>query len=157
MPGDIRLQILLLEKYAKSTFDIVGNLAPDLALKVFKFLTVKELLGVEPVSKKWQEVVHLPVLWRYHCLRITAMDPLPLKPPPKPEGWCVHYVFLFMHRSEGVLAQGTVVSFPPPPRVQLPQRPRTERSFPQWPHKLLYNTAPTWYEKDAIRCSDVEF
>ena len=89
MPGDIRLQILLLEKYAKSTFDIIGNLAPDLALKVFKFLSVKELLAVEPVSKKWQEVVHSPVLWRYHCLRITAMDPLPLKPPAKPEGWCV--------------------------------------------------------------------
>ena len=89
MPGDIRLQILLLEKYAKSTFDIVGNLAPDLALKVFKYLTVKELLGVETVSKKWQEVVHLPVLWRYHCLRITAMDPMPLKAPAKPEGWCV--------------------------------------------------------------------
>ncbi|KAH9919472.1 uncharacterized protein BXZ73DRAFT_92072 [Epithele typhae] len=87
MPGDIRLQILLLEKYAKSTFDIVGNLAPDLALKVFKFLTVRELLGVEMVSKKWQEVVHLPVLWRYHCLRITAMDPSPVKPPAKPEGW----------------------------------------------------------------------
>lgn len=49
MPGDIRLQILLLEKYAKSTFDIIGNLAPDLALKVFKFLTVKELLEAEPV------------------------------------------------------------------------------------------------------------
>ena len=89
MPGDIRLQILLLEKYAKSTFDVVGNLAPDLALKVFKFLSVKELLAVEPVSKKWQEVVHLPVLWRYHCLRITAMDPTPLKPPAKPEGWYV--------------------------------------------------------------------
>ena len=89
MPGDIRLQILLLEKYAKSTFDIVGNLAPDLALKVFKFLSVKELLAVEPVSKKWQEAVHLPVLWRHHCLRITAMDPLPLKSPAKPEGWYV--------------------------------------------------------------------
>jgi hypothetical protein len=49
MPGDIRLQILLLEKYAKSTFDIVGNLAPDLAFKVLKCLTVKELLIVEPV------------------------------------------------------------------------------------------------------------
>ncbi|OJT07766.1 F-box/WD repeat-containing protein 7 [Trametes pubescens] len=87
MPGDIRLQILLLEKYAKSTFDIVGNLAPDLALKIFRFLSVKELLAVEPVSKKWQEVVHAPAIWRYHCLRITAMDPLPLKPPAKPQGW----------------------------------------------------------------------
>ncbi|KAI0635102.1 hypothetical protein C8Q77DRAFT_1217037 [Trametes polyzona] len=87
MPGDIRLQILLLEKYAKSTFDIVGNLAPDLALRIFKYLSVKELLAVETVSKKWQEVVHLPAIWRYHCLRITAMDPMPLKPPAKPEGW----------------------------------------------------------------------
>ncbi|KAH9849420.1 hypothetical protein C2E23DRAFT_888359 [Lenzites betulinus] len=87
MPGDIRLQILLLEKYAKSTFDIVGNLAPDLALKIFRFLSVKELLAVEPVSKKWQEVVHLPAIWKYHCLRITAMDPMPLKPPAKPQGW----------------------------------------------------------------------
>ena len=49
MPGDIRLQILLLEKYAKSTFDIVGNLAPELALKVFKWLSVKDLVRVETV------------------------------------------------------------------------------------------------------------
>jgi pyrimidine and pyridine-specific 5'-nucleotidase len=49
MPGDIRLQILLLEKYAKSTFDVVGNLAPDLAFKILKLLSVKELVGVESV------------------------------------------------------------------------------------------------------------
>ncbi|KAL4252237.1 putative E3 ubiquitin ligase complex SCF subunit sconB [Abortiporus biennis] len=87
MPGDIRLQILLLEKYAKSTYDIVGNLAPDLVFKIFKYLTVQELLAVEPVSKKWQEMVHLPALWRYHCLRITATDPSPVRPPARPEGW----------------------------------------------------------------------
>lgn len=50
MPGDIRLQILLLEKYAKSTFDIIGNMSPELVFKVFKWLTVKELLAVEPVG-----------------------------------------------------------------------------------------------------------
>ena len=49
MPGDIRLQILLLEKYAKSTFDIIGNLAPDLDFKICKWLSVQELLGVETV------------------------------------------------------------------------------------------------------------
>lgn len=87
MPGDIRLQILLLEKYAKSTFDIVGHLAPDLVFKIFRYLSVQELLGVESVSKKWQEMVHLPALWRYHTLRITATDPVSLKPPSKPEGW----------------------------------------------------------------------
>ncbi|KIP09358.1 hypothetical protein PHLGIDRAFT_86815 [Phlebiopsis gigantea 11061_1 CR5-6] len=87
MPGDIRLQILLLEKYAKSTFDIVGHLAPDLVFKIFKYLSVEQLLGVESVSKKWQEMVHLPGLWRYHTLRITAADPARLKPPTKSEGW----------------------------------------------------------------------
>ena len=50
MPGDIRLQILLLEKYAKSTFDIIGNLSQNLVFKVFKYLRVEELLVVEPVS-----------------------------------------------------------------------------------------------------------
>ncbi len=49
LPGDIPLQILLLQKYAKSTYDIVGNLAPDLVCRILKHLTVKELLGVESV------------------------------------------------------------------------------------------------------------
>ncbi|RXW16614.1 hypothetical protein EST38_g9240 [Candolleomyces aberdarensis] len=87
LPGDIRLQILLLEKYLKSTYDILGCLAPDLAFRILKYLTVKELLAVEPVSKKWQGMVHHPGLWRYHCLRITAHDPSPVKPPKMPEGW----------------------------------------------------------------------
>lgn len=49
MPGDIRLQILLLEKYAKSTYDIIGHLAPGLVFKIFKYLSVTELMGVESV------------------------------------------------------------------------------------------------------------
>ena len=52
MPGDIRLQILLLEKYARSTFDIIGNLAPDLTFKIFKYFSVPELLSVEAVRKR---------------------------------------------------------------------------------------------------------
>lgn len=87
MPGDIRLQILLLEKYAKSTFDIIGHLAPDLVFKIFRCLSVRELMGVETVSKKWQEMVHLPALWKHHTLRITATDPAPVRPPSSPEGW----------------------------------------------------------------------
>ncbi|KAL1669902.1 hypothetical protein GGF50DRAFT_43416 [Schizophyllum commune] len=87
MPGDIRLQILLLEKYMKSTFDILGSLSPDLSFRVLKWLSVKELLAVEPVSKKWQAMVHHPAIWRHHTLRITAADPVPVKPPAQPEGW----------------------------------------------------------------------
>ncbi|KAF5370917.1 hypothetical protein D9615_009798 [Tricholomella constricta] len=87
LPGDIHLQILLLEKYARSTFDIVGRLAPDLAFRVLKMLTVKELVGIRGVSQQWRTMVQHPALWRYHCLRITATDPVPVKPPPTPEGW----------------------------------------------------------------------
>ncbi|VDB88449.1 unnamed protein product [Peniophora sp. CBMAI 1063] len=87
LPGDIRLQILLLEKYAKSTFDIIGSLAPPLAFGVLKWLNVRELLAVETVSKKWQQAVHMPALWRAHCLRITASDPVPVRAPKTPEGW----------------------------------------------------------------------
>jgi pyrimidine and pyridine-specific 5'-nucleotidase len=105
LPGDIRLQILLLEKYAKSTFDVLGNLAPELAFKILTRLSVRDLLRLEPVSisllsadlyftisqvsKKWQQMVHHPALWRYHCLQLTATDPTPLRPPSTPEGWCV--------------------------------------------------------------------
>ena len=39
------------------------------------------------VSKKWQELVHLPALWKYHCIRLTATDPIPLKAPPSPAEW----------------------------------------------------------------------
>ncbi|KAI9451784.1 hypothetical protein F5148DRAFT_986390 [Russula earlei] len=87
LPGDIRLQILLLEKYAKASFDIVGNLAPDVAFKILKHLSVSELVGVEPVSKRWQETVHSPALWKYHCIRLTSTDPMPLKAPRSPLGW----------------------------------------------------------------------
>ncbi|PPQ69643.1 hypothetical protein CVT24_001216 [Panaeolus cyanescens] len=87
LPGDIRLQILLLEKYMKSTFDVLGSLAPDLSFRILKWLSVKELLAIEPVSKKWQAMVHHPALWQYHCLKITQHDPSPVQPPATPEGW----------------------------------------------------------------------
>ncbi|KAF9479123.1 hypothetical protein BDN70DRAFT_879098 [Pholiota conissans] len=87
LPGDIRLQILLLEKYAKSTFDVLGSVSPDLSFRILKHLSVRELLAIEPVSRKWQQIVHHPALWQYHCLRITANDPSPIIPPAKPEGW----------------------------------------------------------------------
>lgn len=51
LPGDIRLQIALLEKYLKSTFDIIGNLTPDLSFAILRHLTVPELLGVESVRE----------------------------------------------------------------------------------------------------------
>ena len=47
MLGDIRLQVLLLKKYMKSTFDIVWNLAPGLSFRVLRLLSIKELLAIE--------------------------------------------------------------------------------------------------------------
>lgn len=87
LPGDIRLQILLLEKYLKSTFDIVSNLSAPLACRILRYLPIHDLLGVETVSKKWQAAVHQPALWRYHCLKLTRTDPVPIKPPAAESGW----------------------------------------------------------------------
>ncbi|KAF9269792.1 hypothetical protein L218DRAFT_850457 [Marasmius fiardii PR-910] len=86
-PGDIPLQILLLQKYLKSTYDILGNLAPNLALRVLKEFTVSEVVKLARVSKAWYGVVHHSSLWRYHSIRLTSTDPVPLQPPPTPEGW----------------------------------------------------------------------
>ncbi|THH01889.1 hypothetical protein EW145_g6837, partial [Phellinidium pouzarii] len=87
LPGDIRTQIGMLENYLKSTFDIVGNLSPELSFKILRYLSVNELVGIESVPKKWQSIVHSPALWRYHCLLLTATDPVSLRPSCSPEGW----------------------------------------------------------------------
>ncbi|KAG7095256.1 hypothetical protein E1B28_006029 [Marasmius oreades] len=86
-PGDIPLQILLLQKYLKSTYDILGNLATNLALRVLKEFTVSEVVKLARVSKTWYEVVHHPSLWRYYSICLTSTDPVPLQPPPTPQGW----------------------------------------------------------------------
>ena len=41
--------IRMLEKYAASTFDIVGNLPEDVAIRILNNLNVIELLDVETV------------------------------------------------------------------------------------------------------------
>ncbi|KAG8777505.1 hypothetical protein FRC15_011287 [Serendipita sp. 397] len=86
-PGDVSQQIRLLEKYRRSTFDILTHLPTNISTVILRFLTVSQLLGVESVSKKWQELVHHPALWRYHCLVITSTDPVPLRPPANFEEW----------------------------------------------------------------------
>lgn len=104
LPGDIPLQILLLQKYLKSSFDIVGSLAPDLALRIFRHLSVKEVVKVGLVSKKWFTLSRHPALWRWHCLRLTASDPIPVKTPEKPEGW--YPLYRSLHHRESNFANG---------------------------------------------------
>ncbi|EJT99849.1 hypothetical protein DACRYDRAFT_117488 [Dacryopinax primogenitus] len=87
LPGDISSMIRLLDKYLKSTFDVLGNLPEELAIQTLAYLSVPELLAVEPVSHTWQGLVHHPALWRGHCLRLSATDPVPLRPPANPSGW----------------------------------------------------------------------
>lgn len=86
-PGDIPLQILLLQRYLKSTYDVLGNLSPELSLRILKEFSVSQLLGLAAVSKKWYAMVHHASVWRYHCLRVTANDPVPLKWPDDDTGW----------------------------------------------------------------------
>ncbi|KAL4079917.1 hypothetical protein V8B97DRAFT_2020668 [Scleroderma yunnanense] len=104
LPGDIPLQILLLQKYLKSSFDIVGSLSPDLALRVFRELSIKEVVKAGLVSKKWFGLSRHPALWRWHCMRLTAHDPIPIKAPETPEGW--YPLYRSLHHRESNFANG---------------------------------------------------
>ncbi|KDQ23405.1 hypothetical protein PLEOSDRAFT_1049697 [Pleurotus ostreatus PC15] len=116
-PGDIPLQILLLERYAKSTFDVLGSLGDELALRILVFVVEGDAFAFSAktpsVSRKWQSLIHHPAIWRYLCFRISADDPVPLsltlsergrgdgKGGPK-EGWEALYRALH-HRESNFL------------------------------------------------------
>ncbi|CEL57396.1 F-box/WD repeat-containing protein 7 OS=Homo sapiens GN=FBXW7 PE=1 SV=1 [Rhizoctonia solani AG-1 IB] len=106
LPGDISAMIRMLEKYAASTFDIVGNLPEDVAIKILGHLNVTELLEVEIVSKKWHMLVRHPAIWRHLCVELTATDPVPLRPPPNPEDW--EPLYRSLHHRERNWATGQV-------------------------------------------------
>ncbi|KAF7292411.1 WD-REPEATS-REGION domain-containing protein [Mycena chlorophos] len=92
LPGDIPLQILTLQRYAKRSHDILGALAPTVALNILCLIPVPHLLlRCALVNKRWAALTKLPELWKWHCLRITKGDPHPPTPPPKPEGWLPLY------------------------------------------------------------------
>ncbi|KAG1800180.1 uncharacterized protein BJ212DRAFT_1400603 [Suillus subaureus] len=102
LPGDIPLQILLLQKYLKSSFDIIGFLAPGIALQILSKLSVKEVVKAGLVSKKWYTATRHPTLWRWHCLRLTANDPVRVRAPAKPEGW--YPLYRSLHHRESNFA-----------------------------------------------------
>lgn len=79
--------IRLLEKYAASAFDILNNLPTPLALNVLRYLSVPSLLRLSTVSHAWYDLVKHPSIWRWHCLQITATDPVSLRPPSDPKEW----------------------------------------------------------------------
>ncbi|KAH7100036.1 hypothetical protein BKA62DRAFT_673090 [Auriculariales sp. MPI-PUGE-AT-0066] len=88
IPGDISQQIHLLEKYAKSTFDIISTLPVPLALRVLSFLSPRDLLkGTRLVSQGHCNLSRHPALWRLHCLRLTSRDPVSVRAPKTEEGW----------------------------------------------------------------------
>ncbi|KZV83567.1 hypothetical protein EXIGLDRAFT_777445 [Exidia glandulosa HHB12029] len=88
LPGDIPQQILLLQKYARSTFDVLATLPVPLALRVLSLLSPQQLLsGPRLASSKHKTLTHHPALWRLYCLRLTASDPVPLRAPPREEDW----------------------------------------------------------------------
>ncbi|KAK7023131.1 WD-repeats-region domain-containing protein [Favolaschia claudopus] len=106
LPGDIPLQILTLQKYSKLSHDIVGALAPPLALRVLILIPIPHLLlRCALVNRRWAALTRLPDLWRHHCLRLTRGDPHPPTPPETPAGWLPLYRALA--RREGNFRNGT--------------------------------------------------
>lgn len=43
--------------------------------------------GTSQVSKKWYTATRHPALWKWHCLRLTANDPVRVRAPAQREGW----------------------------------------------------------------------
>ncbi|KAF7359555.1 WD-REPEATS-REGION domain-containing protein [Mycena sanguinolenta] len=106
LPGDIPLQILTLQKYSKLSHDILGALAPPLALRVLILIPVPHLLlKCSLVNRRWAALTRLPELWRHHCLRICQGDPHPPNPPQSSSGWLPLYRALA--RREGNFRNGT--------------------------------------------------
>ncbi|KAJ4474259.1 hypothetical protein J3R30DRAFT_3376742 [Lentinula aciculospora] len=114
-PGDASLQVLLLQKYLKSTYDVLGNLSPPLALRVLLHFPVTDVvLRLSLVSKKWNKIIHHYTFWRYHCYHLTRTDPVPIQsplPPPRgpgDAGWFPLYKSL--HHLQKNLAEGLAQS-----------------------------------------------
>ncbi|KAG1758393.1 hypothetical protein EDD22DRAFT_784016 [Suillus occidentalis] len=103
LPGDIPLQILLLQKYLKSSFDIIGFLAPEIVIQILSKLSVTEVVRAGLVSKKWYTATRHPALWRWHCLRLTANDPVRVRAPAKSEGW--YPLYRSLHHRESNFAR----------------------------------------------------
>src|ERR1700722_3023727 len=109
--------------------------APD----YFSCFSGTALILALQVSKTWQKIVHHPSIWRYHCLKLTATDPTPVRRPPTPEGWCgsilSRKVYSFIER------QGTAIPVVTPPRVQFSQCAPSEYSFLERAYEFLHNVA----------------
>ncbi|KAJ3777896.1 hypothetical protein FB446DRAFT_762077 [Lentinula raphanica] len=110
-PGDASLQLLLLQKYLKSTYDVLGNLSPPLALRVLLHFPVTDVVQrLSLVSKKWHKMIQHYTFWRYHCYHLTRTDPVPIQaplPPPRgpgDAGWFPLYKSL--HHLQKNLAEG---------------------------------------------------
>ncbi|KAJ6455791.1 hypothetical protein C8R45DRAFT_845678, partial [Mycena sanguinolenta] len=102
LPGDIPLQILTLQKYSKLSHDILGALAPPLALRVLILIPVPHLLlRCALVNRRWAALTRLPELWREHCMAFRD----PPSPPESPSGWFPLYRALA--RREGNFRNGT--------------------------------------------------
>ena len=73
LPGDIRSQINMLERYLKSTFDVVGNLTADLSFKILKHLSVQELVKCETVRLILSLSLLLSLSFCFRCVSPPRM------------------------------------------------------------------------------------
>ncbi|KAJ3889802.1 hypothetical protein GG344DRAFT_50915, partial [Lentinula edodes] len=81
-PGNASLQMLLLQKYLKSTYDVLGKLSPPSAPCVLLCFPITDIvLRLCLVSRKWNKMIHHFMLWRYHCYDLTRTDPMPIQAP----------------------------------------------------------------------------
>ncbi|TIA93154.1 hypothetical protein E3P99_00242 [Wallemia hederae] len=111
LPHDISTTIRMLEQYAASAFDVLGTLPENIAIQILSHLDVREALGCRLVSKRWNDMMAMPGLWRSFALRLTASDPDPLSPPERDEGWFPLYRALHFRERNWRTGQAQSIRF----------------------------------------------
>ncbi|KAL7408924.1 hypothetical protein BDY24DRAFT_404916 [Mrakia frigida] len=95
LPGDVNKMIRTLERYALSSFDVLGSLPDEIATEILKEFEVKELLDLGLVSTRWRALVRSADLWRYHTLALADGDPVLPREPDSEEDWLPLYKGLY--------------------------------------------------------------
>ncbi|ORX33682.1 WD40-repeat-containing domain protein [Kockovaella imperatae] len=69
-PSDVDAQIALLQKYKKSTGDILGRLGDNVSARILSYLDLSDIMHIRLVSKRYHAITQVPALWQRMCRQI---------------------------------------------------------------------------------------
>ncbi|WWC87868.1 uncharacterized protein L201_002766 [Kwoniella dendrophila CBS 6074] len=73
-PSDINSQIIILEKYKKSRFDILSRVDEPVLVNILSLLDHKDILRLRTVSKGYKQLTKNETLWKLLCRQLEWRD-----------------------------------------------------------------------------------